>query len=197
MLSVRAETINVSDYMQLPEDLPVPVDDGAADHLPGTRMPTVTVQSAEGSEVDLGALGPGLTVVYVYPMTGTPGVALPEGWDDIPGARGCTPETCGFRDHFAQLRAEGADRVYGLSTQDLATQREVVDRLRLPYPLLADPEMKLGAALGLPTFEAGGVTRYSRLTLILVDDEIEHVFYPVFPPNAHAIEVLGWLSPRE
>lgn len=183
--------------MQLPEDLPVPVDDGAAGHLPGMRMPSVALESTDGSEVDLGALGAGLTVIYIYPMTGTPGVALPEGWDEIPGARGCTLETCGFRDHFAELRAAGADRVYGLSTQNLATQRELVERLRLPYSLLADPQLKLGAALRLPTFEAGGATRYHRLTLVVVDDEIEHVFYPVFPPNAHAIEVLGWVSPRE
>src|SRR5579875_2352259 len=183
----------MSDYMQLPEDLPVPADDGAADHLRGMAMPSVALTSTEGGDVDLGALH-GLTVIYVYPMTGTPGVALPEGWDEIPGARGCTPETCGFRDHFAELRAAGADAVFGLSTQDLATQRELVERLRLPYPLLADPEEKLGQALHLPSFQAGGATRYRRITLIIVNGTIEHVFYPIFPPNAHAIEVLGWLS---
>ncbi|MFZ0385376.1 MAG: peroxiredoxin [Solirubrobacteraceae bacterium] len=184
----------MSDYMQLPEDLPVPVDDGAADHLTGMRMPSVVLPATDGSDVDVGALGEGLTVLYIYPMTGTPGVELPEGWDEIPGARGCTPETCGFRDHFADLRERGADRVFGLSTQDLATQRELAERLRLPYPLLSDPESTLGAALRLPAFEAGGLMRYSRITLIIVKDEIDHVFYPVFPPNAHAIEVLGWLS---
>jgi peroxiredoxin len=184
----------MSDYTQLPEDLPVPVDDGAADHLTGMTMPSVVLPATDGSEVDLGALGEGLTVLYIYPMTGTPGVELPEGWDEIPGARGCTPETCGFRDHFADLRQTGADRVFGLSTQDLATQRELVERLRLPYRLLADPEGKLGAALQLPAFEAGGQMRYSRITLIILNDEIVHVFYPIFPPNAHAIEVLGYLS---
>ncbi len=180
--------------MQLPEDLPVPVDDGAANHLTGMTMPSVALESTDGNPVDLGALGEGLTVLYIYPMTGTPGVELPEGWDEIPGARGCTPETCGFRDHFADLQQAGADRVYGLSTQDLATQRETAERLRLPYPLLSDPASTLGAALRLPAFEADGVMRYSRITLIVVNDQIDHVFYPIFPPNAHAIEVLGWLS---
>lgn len=184
----------MSDYMQLPEDLPVPVDDGAADHLNGMTVPSVVLEASDGREVDLGALGEGLTVLYIYPMTGVPGVELPAGWDEIPGARGCTPETCGFRDHFAELQMAGADRVFGLSTQDLPSQRELVQRLRLPYPLLSDPEERLGRALDLPSFEAGGVTRYSRITLIIVNDQIDHVFYPIFPPNAHAIEVLGWLS---
>jgi peroxiredoxin len=185
---------HMSDYMQLPEDLPIPEDDGAANHLPGTEMPSVSLESTDGGELDLGALGEGLTVLYIYPMTGTPGVELPDGWDEIPGARGCTPETCGFRDHFADLQKAGADRVFGLSTQDLATQRELVERLQLPYPLLSDPGETLGHALDLPSFQAGGATRYSRITLVIVNGTIEHVFYPIFPPNAHAIEVLGWLS---
>jgi peroxiredoxin len=184
----------MSDYMQLPADLPIPGDDGAANHLTGMTMPSVVLEATDANAVDLGTLGEGLTVLYIYPMTGTPGVELPAGWDEIPGARGCTPETCGFRDHFADLREAGADRVFGLSTQDLATQRELVERLQLPYPLLSDPESKLGAALRLPSFEAGGSTRYSRITLIISGDEIDHVFYPIFPPNAHAIEVLGYLS---
>jgi peroxiredoxin len=184
----------MSDYMQLPDDLPVPLDDGRADHLNGMTMPSVVLDASDGGTVDLGALGEGLTVLYIYPMTGTPGVELPDGWDDIPGARGCTPETCGFRDHYADLKQVGADRVFGLSTQDLDTQRELVERLRLPYVLLSDPTEKLGTALDLPSFEAAGVTRYSRITLIIINDVIDHVFYPIFPPNAHAIEVLGWLS---
>jgi peroxiredoxin len=184
----------MSDYMQLPADLPVPVDDGAANHLEGMTMPSVVLEATDARAVDVGALGKGVTVLYIYPMTGTPGVELPEGWDEIPGARGCTPETCGFRDHFADLRNTGADRVFGLSTQDLATQRELVERLELPYPLLSDPESTLGTALRLPAFEAAGQRRYSRITLIIVNDVIDHVFYPIFPPNAHAIEVLGYLS---
>ncbi|HTU30774.1 MAG TPA: peroxiredoxin [Solirubrobacteraceae bacterium] len=184
----------MSDYMQLPADLPVPEDDGAADHLTDLTMPSVVLEATDGSSVDVGALGEGLTVLYIYPMTGTPGVELPEGWDEIPGARGCTPESCGFRDHFADLKDVGADRVFGLSTQDLDTQRELAERLRLPYPLLADPEGTLGEALRLPAFEAGGKLRYKRITLIIISDVIDHVFYPIFPPNAHAIEVLGYLS---
>jgi peroxiredoxin len=184
----------MSDYQSLPDDLPVPHDDGAADHLSGLTMPSVRLASSGGGEVDLAALGSGRTVLYVYPMTGTPGVALPEGWDEIPGARGCTPESCAFRDHFTQLREAGADAVYGLSTQDIDTQRDVAARLALPYPLLADPGVALGGALNLPTFVAAGVTRYRRLTLVVVDGRIEHVFYPIFPPDGHAAEVLAWLS---
>ena len=186
----------MSDYQSLPDDLPVPEDDGAADHLPGLEMPSVTLQGSRGGEVDLADLGPGRTVLYIYPMTGTPGVALPDGWDEIPGARGCTPESCAFRDHFTQLREAGADVVYGLSTQDIDTQRDVAARLVLPYPLLADPGVALAGALELPTFVTGGVTRYHRLTLVVVDGHIEHVFYPIFPPDSHAAEVLAWLLAR-
>jgi peroxiredoxin len=184
----------MSDYRSLPDDLPLPDDDGAADHLPGLPMPSVALGCSSGGEMDLAALGSRRTILYVYPMTGTPGVALPDGWDEIPGARGCTPESCAFRDHFTQLREAGADAVYGLSTQDLATQRDVVARLALPYPLLADPDVALGRALDLPTFGAGGLVRYRRLTLVVVDGCIEHVFYPIFPPDGHAGEVLAWLS---
>ncbi len=184
----------MSDYTSLPGDLPAPVDDGAADGLAGSTMPALSLAATVGGDVDLAALPAGRTVLYVYPMTGTPGVALPDGWDEIPGARGCTPESCAFRDHFAQLREAGAAAVYGLSTQDLETQRETVARLELPYALLADPEVALGAALGLPTFPAGGATRYRRITLIVTDGRIEHVFYPIFPPDGHAAEVLDWLS---
>ncbi len=132
----------MSDYMQLPEDLPVPVDDGAADHLTGMTMPSVVLESTDANAVDLGALGKGLTVLYIYPMTGTPGVELPAGWDEIPGARGCTPETCGFRDHFADLRKAGADRVFGLSTQDLATQREHRRAPAAPVPAALRPRVE-------------------------------------------------------
>ena len=184
----------MSDYQSLPDDLPVPVDDGAAAHLPGLELPAVRLRSSDGGEVDLAQLGPGRTVLYVYPMTGTPGVALPEGWDAIPGARGCTPESCGFRDHFAELRDAGATAVLGLSTQDPETQRESAERLALPFPLLSDPAVALGGQLGLPVFEAGGAPRYQRITLIVDAGRIVHVFYPIFPPDGHAAEVLAWLS---
>jgi len=182
-----------ADPFPLPPGLPVPEDDGAADHLPGQPMPALTLPATDGSQVQLAALGAGRTVIYLYPMTGRPGVDLPEGWDDIPGARGCTPESCGFRDLMADLADAGAGRVFGLSSQSSDYQREAVSRLHLPFSMLSDEGLALAAALGLPTFEAGGMTLYRRLTMIITDGVIEHVFYPIFPPDQHAQEVLGWL----
>ncbi|MFF8729201.1 MerR family transcriptional regulator [Streptomyces sp. NPDC015171] len=181
------------DYLTLPADLPVPADDGAASQLPGTRVPRLTLPTTAGKEVRLDTLGPRRTVLYLYPLTGRPGTDLPEGWNAIPGARGCTPEACGFRDHFQELLDAGAGRVYGLSSQDSAYQREVVERLGLPFDMLSDPALHLADALALPTFEADGRRLFRRLTLIVRDGEIEHAFYPVFPPNAHAGQVLAWL----
>lgn len=186
----------MSDWSSIPDDLPVPEDDGAADHLPGTRLPGVVLPATDGSRVSLDALGAGRTILYVYPRTGVPGVDNPPGWDAIPGARGCTPETCGFRDHLADLRAAGAARVYGLSSQDTAYQQEVATRLHLPFPLLSDEGLRLADDLGLPTFEAAGMRLYSRLTLSVVDGAVEHVWYPVFPPDGHAGQVLTWLQGR-
>lgn len=182
------------DPTQLPDDLPVPADDGAAEHLPGIPLPALTYDATDGSTVRLDDLGPGRTVLYLYPKTGRPGVAMPPGWDEIPGARGCTTEACDFRDHHRKLLVAGAARVYGLSSQSPAYQAEAVERLRLPYSLLADPELRLAAALDLPTFSAGGERLYERLSLIVRDGSVEHVFYPVFPPNEHAQEVLAWFS---
>jgi peroxiredoxin len=182
----------VTSYEQLPSGLPVPVDDGAADHLPGRALPALRLPATVGGEVDLGALDGPRTVLYVYPRTGVPGEPLPTGWDSIPGARGCTPETCSFRDHHADLRAAGAE-VLGLSAQTAGEQAEVAGRLGLPFALLADPELRLGAELGLPTFEVDGMVLYRRLTLVVRDGAVEHVFHPVFPPDGHAAEVLRWL----
>lgn len=181
------------DYLTLPPDLPVPADDGAASHLPGTRMPRMGLPGTAGQTIRLDALGPGRTVLYVYPLTGRPGTDLPQGWDSIPGARGCTPEACGFRDHHDDLLAAGAAKVFGLSSQDTDYQREVVQRLRLPFQMIADPALRLAGDLGLPTFTADGMTLYRRLTLIISGGVIEHVFYPVFPPGEHARQVLSWL----
>jgi peroxiredoxin len=186
----------MTDPNVLPADLPVPEDDGAADHLPGLALPAVALPSTAGGAVSLDRLGQDRppTVLYVYPMTGKPGADLPEGWDAIPGARGCTPESCAFRDHYADLAAAGAD-VYGLSTQSTEDQAEAADRLHLPFPLLSDEDVQLAQPpLRLPAFEAGGRQRYRRLTLVISRGRIEHVFYPVFPPDTHAAEVLAWLQ---
>ncbi len=180
----------------LPPDLPRPVDDGAAQHLVGLPMPKIRLSSTAGRMVDLSTDLPALrTVIYCYPMTGVPGKPLPEGWDLIPGARGCTPQTCGFRDHYRELAALHAD-VFGLSTQPADYQREMADRLHLPFEVLSDAAFEFCNALRLPTFEASGVRLLKRLTLIVKDSRIEHAFYPVFPPNESALEVLRWLNGR-
>ena len=177
---------------ELPEDLPVPTDDGAADHLPGIQIPSVPLSSTAGETVDLSAL-PGRTVVYCYPMTGRPGSDLPSGWDEIPGARGCTPQSCSFRDHHAELRALGA-RVFGLSTQDTEYQREATQRLHLPFALLSDEGLAFADALRLPTFEVDDMVLLKRLTLIIRDGRIEKVFSPVVPPDRSAQDIVGWLE---
>jgi peroxiredoxin len=179
------------DIYTLPPDLPEPEDDGAADHLPGMHMPAVALPSTAGGEVRLDIL-PGRTVLFCYPRTGEPDRELPPGWNDIPGARGCTPETCGFRDRHEQFTDLGA-RVMALSTQDTDYQREMAGRLEVPFEVLSDAELQLVRALRLPNFTIDGVTFLKRLTLIIRDGEIEHVFYPVFPPDTHAGEVLDWL----
>ena len=184
----------MTDFTLLPEGLPVPQDDGAADHLTGMPMPGLTLTTSAGAPLDLRALPSGRTVVYLYPLTGRPGVDLPEGWDAIPGARGCSTEACDFRDHFTELHDAGAAAVYGMSSQSPAYQAEVVERLRLPFAMISDEGMLLADALRLPTFRAEGHERlYSRLTLIVRDGIVEHVFYPIFPPNTHAQHVLAWL----
>jgi peroxiredoxin len=180
------------DWTALPQDLPAPEDDGAASHLLGARVPDVALPATDGRLVRLDLAGH-RTVVYAYPRTGQSGQApLVAEWDQIPGARGCTPESCGFRDHHAELVALGVD-VYGLSTQDTAYQREAVERLALPFPLLSDDARLLTNALRLPTFDAAGQTLLKRLTLLVSDGMIEHVWYPVFPPDTHAADVVAWL----
>jgi peroxiredoxin len=176
----------------LPENLPVPVDDGACAHLLGMRLPSLPLPATSGNRVDLATL-PGRTVVYCYPRTGRPDQALPQGWNEIPGARGCTPESCAFRDHYGEIGALGA-RVFGLSTQDTAYQREAVERLHLPFDLLSDADLAFTTALRLPTFAVEGMTLIKRLTLILTDGRIEKVFYPVFPPDRNADDVISWLE---
>ena len=178
---------------QLPPDLPVPQDDGACRHLPGLRLPAVALRSTAARPVDLSRLA-GRTVVYCYPRTGEPDKDPPPGWDAIPGARGCTPQSCAFRDHFAELKRAGAQHVFGFSTQDTDYQREAATRLHLPFELLSDANLELTRALKLPTFKVAGMTLTKRLTLILRDGVVEHVFYPVFPPDRNAQDVIDWLA---
>ena len=183
-----------TDIYEVPEGLPEPKDDGACDHLPGMKLPSVSLTSTSGDHIDLSALA-GTTVVYCYPLTGRPDRKLPQGWDEIPGARGCTPQSCAFRDHHAELKDLGS-RVFGLSAQSTAYQREAAERLNLPYGLLSDEDLEFAEALGLPTFEADGMILIKRLTLVIESGEILKAFYPVFPPGRNAEEVIGWLSDR-
>ncbi|MBE1561906.1 MerR family transcriptional regulator [Nonomuraea africana] len=188
------ERTKMTNLYELPAGLPVPEDDGAARHLAATAVPELTLPSTTGETVRLHDLGEGRHVLYVFPLIGTPDVDLPRGWDDIPGARGCTPEACDFRDHYEDLTAAGAASVHGMSVQTTDYLRGVVDRLRLPYAMLSDTEFRLAKALELPTFEAGGERFYRRLTFVIRAGKIEHVFYPIFPPNEHAQQVLAWLK---
>jgi peroxiredoxin len=175
------------------KSLPVPTDDGAATHLPGLRLPSVPLPATDGRTIYL-ASQPGRIVVYAYPRTGVPDVPNPDGWDAIPGARGCTPQSCAFRDHHAELKALGITAIFGLSTQDTAYQQEAVHRLHLPFPLLSDEKLALTKSLNLPTFKVAQMTLLKRLTLIIKNGRIEHVFYPVFPPDKNASDVITWLK---
>lgn len=177
----------------LPPNLPQPVDDGAAAHLTGMPLPRVSLRSTAGRLVDLSSLSAPRRVIYCYPMTGVPGKPLPEGWDMIPGARGCTPQTCGFRDHHRELSQLGAE-VFGLSTQAADYQLEMARRLHLPFEILSDADLSFSSALRLPAFDVDRMHLLKRLTLIASSGKIEHVFYPVFPPNESAGEVLRWLK---
>ncbi len=180
----------------LPDDLPVPIDDGGASHLPGMRLPPVTLAATDGSSVDLGALT-GLSVLYFYPRTGRPDEPLPEGWDMIPGARGCTPQSCAFRDHFGELQALGVGVVFGISTQTTAYQAEAAARLHLPFALLSDEDRKLADALRLPMMDVAGMVLNRRLTLIVEAGRIVKVFYPIFPPDRNAGDVIAALRAQD
>ncbi len=184
-------TVGTPDWSALPQ----PRDDGAARHLVGLRLPCMPLPATDGSLVDLSTF-PGRLVVYAYPRTGRPGVENPDGWDAIPGARGCTPQSCAFRDHAADLAALGVDHLFGLSTQQPADQREVATRLHLPFRILSDAELRFARALRLPMFETGGLFLLKRLTMIVDEGVITHVFYPVFPPDRNAQDVMTWLSAR-
>ena len=187
--------MRVNDLLNLPPDLPIPRDDGATDHLPGTAIPAIGLPATDGSTVRLDGPDAPRTVVFAYPRTGRPGEDPPgglEAWNAIPGARGCTPQACAYRDRYAELQALGV-RVFGLSTQDTAYQLEAVERLHLPFPILSDERLEFGRALRLPTFETTGLTLFKRFTLVIRGGRIEHVFYPVFPSDRDADQVIAWL----
>ena len=181
------------DLLSLPKDLPVPVDDGACKHLRGLPIPAVKLRSTRDRWIDLSAVRAPRIVVYCYPRTGRPNEPLLPGWDAIPGARGCTPETCAFRDHHQDLLKLGAE-VFGFSTQTTEYQKEMVARLHVPFEVLSDADLAFVHALRLPTFDIAGMTLVKRLTLVIAGQHIEKVFYPIFPPDRHAAEVMEWLS---
>jgi peroxiredoxin len=186
------EAPGAHDPTYLPPDIPVPEDDGAARHLTGMKLPDLALPATSGGAVNLAQLG-GRTVLYIYPRTGVPGVDAPPGWDDIPGARGCTPQSCSFRDHFAELKGLGVGHLFGLSTQDTDYQREAAERLHLPFAILSDAKLAFTRALKLPTFTTSGMTLLKRMALVIDDGVISKVFYPVFPPDKNAAEVIAWL----
>jgi peroxiredoxin len=176
----------------LPDNLPPPQDDGGAQHLIGLKLPSVVLDATNGSRIDLAGLK-GRTVVYIYPRTGVPGQTMPSGWDATPGARGCTPQSCSFRDHFAELRQLGVAQLFGLSTQDSDYQREAAERLHLPFPILSDAKFAFTRAVDLPTFTVAGMTLLKRMALVIDNGVVAKVFYPVFPPDKNAEEVVAWL----
>ena len=178
---------------QLAANLPRPKDDGGARHLTGMALPDLELPSTQNRRVNLSKVSAPRLVIYAYPMTGRPDRQLPQGWDDIPGARGCTPETCGFRDHHKDLAKLHAE-VFGVSTQDTPYQQEMVKRLEVPFEVLSDEQMAFARALELPTFTVDGMTLLKRLTIVARSGRIEHVFYPVFPPDKHAEDVIAWLK---
>lgn len=185
------------DFHALPPDLPVPVDDGAADHLPGRQLPSLALPATSGGTMNVAeaAAQAGTLVLYVYPRTGVPGEPSPDGWDAIPGARGCTPQSCAFRDHHAELRGLGVD-VLGLSAQPPGEQAEFAAREHLSFALLSDPRLELARALELPTFDVAGMRLYKRITLVVEEGAVAKAFYPVFPPDRNAADVVAWLRER-
>jgi len=174
---------------ELPKDLPKPKDDGACDHLLGSKLPNIDLKTTDGNTVNFATVE-SRVVIYLYPMTGRPDVALPDGWDEIPGARGCTPQSCSFRDHHAELQELNTE-VYGLSTQTSEYQQEAAERLHLPFPLVSDRGLDFISSLSIPTMEVEGMVLSKRVTIIGEGGVIKKVFYPVFPPNENANQVLS------
>lgn len=185
----------MTNLSQLPTDLPIPQDDGCANHLKGMRLPNVSLNATNGSTVHFGDIK-GKLVIYCYPMTGQPNIALPDGWDQIPGARGCTPQSCSFRDHYQELQALGAD-LMGLSVQTTKYQKEMVDRLHLPFPVVSDVNYQFQKALNMPTFVAAGMILLKRVTLIANNGVIEAVHYPIFPSDGDPAWVINYLKSHQ
>ncbi|KAH8728326.1 thioredoxin-like protein [Phaeosphaeriaceae sp. PMI808] len=183
-------------HTSVPSDLPAPQDDGACAHLLGSNMPSLTLPDTSGHMVDVASL-PGLTILFCYPRTGAPGEKIPDEWNSIPGARGCTPQACGFRDEISELQKCGVQNVFGMSGQNTSYQAEAKQRLHLPYELLSDEQMTLVNALNLPTFKWRNETLIKRLALAIEDAKIIHVWYPVFPPDSNAKEVITWLASKK
>jgi peroxiredoxin len=191
--SLPAMAQRSDNLMQIPANLPVPLDDGACDHLPGMKVPALTLQSTKGRAVNLAEQASERVIVYAYPRTGTPDKEVPANWNEIPGARGCTPQSCSMRDHYKEVKALGAE-IFGLSTQTTEYQKEMAERLHLPFEVLSDADLKFTHALNLPTFTFDGMPLIKRLTLVLKSGRIEKVFYPVFPPDKHGEQVVAWLK---
>jgi peroxiredoxin len=186
--------VSATDPYTLPDDLPVPEDDGACDHLPGRSLPSLRLRATTGGAIDLAGLGAGGTaVLFIYPRTGRPGEQLPTGWDLIPGARGCTPQSCAYRDLHAEFAELGVE-VVGLSAQAPEDQAEFAERVHLQFPVLSDTSLQLATALELPTFSVDDMTLYKRATLVIRDGEIVKAFYPIFPPDRNAADLLTWLA---
>lgn len=191
-LSTCAVSLTPSDT-SFPSDIPVPQDDGACAHLTGTKVPSISLSATSGVSIDLSSLS-GLTIVFCYPRTGAPGETITDDWNSIPGARGCTPQACSFRDEMAELQKLGVKHVFGVATQDTPYQKEAKDRLHLPYELLSDEHLELATALRLPTLEWQNKTLIRRLALAIEDARILKVWYPVFPPDQNAQAVMEWLA---
>jgi len=189
---LSGQIIHMTSYQELPADLPIPQDDGTTDHLKGMKLPQVSLMATSGQKIEVGDIK-GKLVIYCYPMTGRPNVALPDGWDNIPGARGCTPQSCSYRDHYQELKSLGAV-VLGLSVQSPEYQKEMADRLHLPFPVVSDANYEFQKALNMPTFVAAGMTLLKRVTLIANNGHIEAVHYPIFPSDSDAAWVLDYLK---
>jgi peroxiredoxin len=186
--------VAATDPYTLPDDLPVPEDDGACDHLPGRSLPALRLRATTGGEVELAELGrEGTAVLFIYPRTGRPGEALPTGWDLIPGARGCTPQSCAFRDLHGEFAERGVE-VVGLSAQSPEDQAEFASRVHLRFPVLSDESLQLARELDVPTFQIDAIELYKRVTFVIRAGEIVKAFYPIFPPDRNAADVLAWLG---